>query len=109
MTRRQLLTSDEAVPATCQHTRPCSDCPWSRDALPEWLGGNTAKEWLQFAHGEVRIPCHVLAGAECAGAAIYRANVGKLPRDRALMRPRADTAAVFATPLEFLAHHKSKL
>lgn len=104
MTRRQLITSDEAVPATCQHTKACSDCPWSRDSLPGWLGGNTAQEWIGFAHTETLIPCHVLDGAECAGAAIYRRNAGKLVRP-GLLRLPADKDAVFATPMEFLAHH----
>jgi hypothetical protein len=105
MTRRQLLTDDDAVPATCQHERPCSDCPWARASLAGWLGGNTVEEWLGFARGEGAIPCHVLDGAECAGAAIFRANISKLPRNRAVLRLPADPQAVFANPMEFLAHH----
>jgi len=104
VTRRRLITEDEAVQATAQHTKACSDCPWSRDSLNGWLGGNTAQEWISFAHGEVYIPCHVLEGAECAGAAIYRANVGKRTRiETMILQP--DTKTVFSNPQEFLDHH----
>lgn len=107
MSKRKLIASDEAVEATCQHTSPCSDCPWARDALPGWLGANTPEEWLQFAHRDVVIPCHVLNGAQCAGAAIYRANVLKIPVEPNLQLPK-DKGKVFATPNEFLQHHTGK-
>ena len=103
--RRQLVTSDEAVPVTHQHRQPCSDCPWARVALRGWLGDATADTWLRDAHGEARIECHTLLGAQCAGAAIYRANVCKRPRDPETLLLPADKATVFATPAEFTAHH----
>ena len=73
--KRRLISSDEATPAGKQPIRPCSDCPWARASLPGWLGGLSTREWLELAHGEVRIECHVHPDAECAGAAVYRANV----------------------------------
>lgn len=103
---RQLISSDEAVPATHQHDVACSDCPWARTALPGWLGALSADEWLQEAHGEADIECHVLTGVQCAGAAIYRANMGKLPRDPSLLRLSPDRQKVFACPSEFKAHHE---
>jgi hypothetical protein len=104
--RRQLVCSSEARPARGQHVRPCGDCPFSREAIPGWLGALTAPEWIAVAHGEAHIECHTRTGAACAGAAIYRANVCKRVRDpKALILP-PDAAAVFATPLEFLAHHE---
>lgn len=105
MKRRQLLTEDDARPATRQHRAPCSDCPWARTALPGWLGPNTAAEWLQCAHGEAQIPCHTRTGAQCAGSAIYRANVVKLPRDPQTLRLPADETRVFGSPAEFTRHH----
>jgi hypothetical protein len=103
--RKQLISSDEAVPAKSQHKRPCSDCPWSRGALPGWLGGFTVDEWLAAAHGEEHIDCHTLKGAQCAGAAIYRANVCKSPRDPAALVCEPDAAKVFTTPAAFRDHH----
>lgn len=90
---------------TKQHSKPCSDCPWARKALEGWLGGTSIDEWLAEAHGEARIDCHVLLGPQCAGAAIYRANVLKRPRNPDILRLPADTALVFAGPHEFRAHH----
>lgn len=105
MTRRQLISSDEAAEAKGQHEKPCSDCPWARAALHGWLGGLSVDEWLAAAHGEANIECHALQGAQCAGAAIYRANMCKLPRDPDILRLPANRASVFATPMEFREHH----
>lgn len=104
--KRQCVTSDEAVPSNgVQHKKPCSDCPWSRASLPGWLGPMTADEWLREAHGESRIECHTIEGAQCAGAAIYRTNVAKLPHNRALLLLPADREGCFKTPMEFRGHH----
>lgn len=103
--RRQLVTHDQAKTTTKQHTKPCSDCPFSRKALRGWLASDTPAEWMRMAHGETRHECHTLLPQQCAGAAIYRANVVKRPRDRTLLQLPADRAKVFASPAEFLAHH----
>lgn len=103
--KRKLITSDEALPAPGQHDRPCSDCPWSRDALPGWLGHLSAEQWLAEASSDRQIDCHVWDGAQCAGAAIYRANMAKLPRDPDVLRLPRDPEAVFNHPDEFTQHH----
>lgn len=107
--KRQLIASDEATERPCQHEKPCSDCPWSREALNGWLGGRPSEDWLRDAHGDGQVPCHVIANQQCAGLAIYRANVGKLPRDPDSLRLPSDREAVFANPGEFSAHHKRKV
>ena len=106
MNRRRLISSDDAVQAKCQHTTPCSDCPWARASLPGWLGTMTPDEWIAHAHGEGTAECHALLGAECAGLAIYRANVCKSPRDPDAFRLPADRDAVFASPVQFKLHHE---
>lgn len=103
--RGKLITAEEARPAKGQHRSPCSDCPWRRDALNGWLGSIPKEEWIQDAHGEVKIECHTLIGAQCAGVSIYRANVCKSPRDPDILVLPADRERVFATPKEFLEHH----
>jgi hypothetical protein len=104
---RKLLSSDQARPANGhQHTRPCSDCPLRKDSLSGWLGDGKPAEWIEMLHGETRIECHTLAGAQCAGAAIYRTNVAKLPRDRSLLRLVGDRVGVFTSPQQFLEHHE---
>lgn len=106
---RQLISSEDAVDAKCQHETPCSDCPWARTALKGWLGGATPEAWVREAHGEHPVPCHTINGAQCAGIAIYRRNVCKTPRDPEALRLPADREKVFATPMEFTAHHSAPL
>jgi hypothetical protein len=105
MKREKGLTCDDAVQADKQHTTPCSDCPWAREALNGWLGGSTPEEWLACAHSDQVIPCHVIDNMQCAGAAIYRANVVKSPRDPDCLRLPKDRVKVFASPAEFKDHH----
>ena len=103
--RRYLITSDEAVETRGQTKRPCSDCPWARASLPAWLGTATKEEWIQIAHGEYKVECHTRKDNQCAGLAIYRANVAKSVRDPSVLVLPPDEKAVFSTPMEFLDHH----
>lgn len=108
---------------------PCNDCPWRRNAVPGWLGPYEAEDWRVLAHSDEPIACHMTipsyddyaedfteeewadvvwehpALRQCRGAAIYRANVGKSPRNRDVTVGPRDTANVFATPSEFLEYH----
>ena len=105
---KQCVTTDEAQLADKQHHKPCSDCPWRRGSLNGWLGDTTPEEWLVEARGDGLIECHTLLGAQCAGAAIFRTNICKSPRDRHALRLPADRTNVFATPAEFKTHHESE-
>lgn len=96
---------DDPLVTPRQHMKPCGDCPWRRAAIPSWLGSNTIEEWLFFAHGEARIDCHKILPHQCAGAATYRNNVCKSPRDPALLLLPADHVKVFSSPREFREHH----
>lgn len=102
---RKLVSSDEAPQSDIQHKRPCLDCPWRRDSLPGWLGGHPARAFIVHAHGDDPYPCHRIRGPECAGMAIYRANVGKISRDEGVLRLPKDRVRVFGSPQEFLIHH----
>lgn len=104
---RKLISSDEAVQSDVQHTRPCSDCPWSRKSLEGWLGGHSVEDWLQTAHGDAPELCHVIDNQQCAGISIYRANICKQPRHPQALRLPADRVVVFAWPTEFAAHHST--
>ena len=101
-----MTTEDEAVPTDVQPDKPCHDCPWRRKALQGWLGLGTPSEWIQTAHSDEKIACHALKGPQCAGLAIYRANVCKTPRDKSVLRLPADRENIFASSAEFLEHHK---
>lgn len=100
---------------------PCPSCAFRRDITPGALGGSTPETFIGQAHGPFQIPCHTHYGErsysevhaqceaipQCAGAAIYRANVGvaeALPEQ--LHQLPADKQLVFASPAEFIAHHQ---
>lgn len=104
--RKQCISTSEATPRKQQHTQPCTDCPFARTALRGWLGGCTPEEYLALAHGDEPILCHATGNQQCAGAAVYRANVGKHCRERTALKLAADREEVFATPMEFLEHHE---
>lgn len=103
--RHQLIASGETAPAKVQITQACSDCPMARRALPGWLGGATPDQYLKLAHSDALVPCHVYGNVQCAGMAIYRRNVCKRIAPPGLVLER-DPVKVFATPMEFLAHHR---
>lgn len=105
--RKQLIDSSQATPASTQPTKPCTDCPFARAALPGWLGGMGVDEWIAAAHSDSPMRCHVHPNVQCAGAAIYRGNVGKIPRDGSLLCLKSDRKLVFSNPKEFEAHHSS--
>lgn len=105
---KRFVSSDEAVPCNTQPTKPCSDCPFARSAIRGWLGTMSPEDWMKAAHGESLIDCHTLIGPQCAGAAIYRANMCKVPRDSSQLRLEPDRKLVFSTPNEFLEHHNGK-
>lgn len=100
--------------------KPCSDCPWRRNAVKGWLGPMTPEEWIQAAHSDVPIACHQTikeaneegvgnwehpALRQCRGAASFRSHICKLPRDPGIETGPADPN-VFSTNQEFLDYHK---
>mgnify|MGYP001581752471 CR=1 FL=1 len=95
---------------------PCNDCPWRRIALAGWLGPYTIADWLALVHSDEPIACHKSLKEEswngalqCSGAAIYRKNVGKLPRDSDVaVAGLADKKNVFATRMEFMKYHSKE-
>ena len=102
-----------STPVTKQHRTPCKECPWRKASAPGWLGGALGPdEWREVAHSDTVVPCHmapldVNGTAQCAGLAVYRANVCKSPRDPTILRlPRDNGAKVFETPTQFMDHHK---
>lgn len=107
--RKHFILTEESIETAKQPTAPCSDCPWSRKSVPGWTGPNTVEEWMGCIHGDERIDCHTRKQAngdqwQCAGAAIYRGNVCKRPRDPAVLVLPANEKLVFSWG-EFERHH----
>lgn len=97
------LIADTGRVSNRQHTTPCSDCPMRRDSVPAWLGGNTPELYQRLAHSDEIVHCHVISNQQCAGMAIYRANVCKRVDPPGLKLP-ADKVLVLGLG-EFLPHH----
>ena len=104
------------LPEAC--VNPCNDCPWRRKALPGWLGPFYAEQWVALAHSEEPIACHQTIEVEddwtqpglrqCAGAATYRSNVAKRPRNPQVALRPVDRDRVFSGPSEFTEHHNPR-
>jgi len=111
---KQVIIAAEARTRKTDLRAPCSDCPWARRALPGWLGGLTADQWIVLAHEDGTAECHTTkypSGEfhQCYGLAQYRRNVCKLPRDPRIRRVKeADLESVFGSAGEFLQHHKGR-
>ena len=102
---------------------PCKQCPFLRNSLPGYLGEDSPDEFIATTHADHPMPCHSTVdytdhdwkmlwdrlagpGKLCAGALIYFANICKISRWPDRPRRAADKVKVFATPTEFLKHHK---
>lgn len=92
---------------------PCSDCPWRINSLPGWLGPLDATEWIGLVLSDAPIACHqtiVKSGEwtpgvrQCAGAADFRANICKVPRDHNVAGGSPNDAVLMDVQA-FLEHH----
>lgn len=120
MPRRSLPRSAKYRPAC---TKPCSECPFRRNAAAGWLGAANPESFIIEISMERPLPCHKTIDYEqsnwlgqwerqrigfiCAGALIMTANMAKLPRDPAFPRMQSDRALVFATHREFIDYHRA--
>lgn len=97
--------------------KPCDQCPWRREAMPGFLGPHGAKEWAEMAHDDIPIMCHKTLRhgqhdfddpeiRQCRGAAIFRANIHKRPRNPTAETGPRDTKTVFSWDNEFIDHHE---
>lgn len=96
--------------------QPCQECPWVRTSRPGHLGPYTARKWCEIAHSEAPIMCHKTLRhgdheftdpdiRQCRGAAIFRANVFKTPRNPTAAMGPMDVKLVFRGNAEFIEHH----
>jgi hypothetical protein len=61
--------------------------------------------WIGRASGETLVDCHTRPSFQCAGLAIFRANICKLPRYSMILTLPPDPVNVFKTRQEFINHH----
>lgn len=95
--------------------KPCNECPWRRESWNGHLGPYAAPLWVALVLSDEPIACHKTVVEDddweegdvrqCMGAAIFRANIFKRPRNREVVVGEADRELVFASPAEFEEHH----
>lgn len=115
----EYVTPEDVLPKNTNRI-PCRECPFARWVKPGGTGGSDPRRFIGQALGHFWLPCHMAPGywdnkdkpnnheliPQCAGAAIYRTNVGVADRFPAtFLHAAADTEAVFASHAELLAHH----
>ena len=96
--------------------KACAECPWRKDSRPGHLGPHTAQEWVDIAHKDGPIACHMTIDydgqewsemRQCAGSAQFRANVWKSPRwSQVAVAEDRDESVIFGSNLEFIQHHE---
>ena len=104
---------------TKRMTKPCDACPYSPGVTPGALGGSDPAVYIGQGHGAFWLPCHKTCDfgdpewktnysgtQQCAGAAIYRANIKRdaLMPAQLLKLPASDQA--FESAAKLYAHHK---
>jgi hypothetical protein len=88
-----------------------------------WLGAAAPENFVIDISMERPLPCHKSIdydrpgwegrwergeeGRMCTGSLIFSANICKIPRDKHIPRRSPDKIEVFATPTEFIDHHRS--
>lgn len=108
---------NESRSKQCQRTTPCPECPFNRKVAPGTLGGSPVQTYVGQAVLPFWLPCHMSPGykgkvsdptttQQCAGAAIFRNNIGvaaKMPA--AILSLPPDRELSFSSLAEFVAHH----
>lgn len=103
----------------------CNDCPFRKKAMPGWLGASSPEGFMDCINRDEPLPCHQTIdyedpawktkwvaqqnGSMCAGALIMTANMAKLPADKNFPRLPVDRETVFASPLDFVRHHREAI
>lgn len=99
------------------HRKPCAECPFSRANDVERTGGSDVLVYVGQSMGPFLLACHMDQEydknarnpelLQCAGAAAFRANIGRdklMPPQ--LLRCASDTELVFANHAEMVAHYR---
>ena len=98
--------------------KACKACPYSKSVIPGATGGSPPDVYVGQGHGPFYLPCHktcdfsdpdwktdVDTPQQCAGAAIYRSNIGRGKLMPPMLHILPPDDSVFHSPEELLAHH----
>lgn len=100
--------------AKLKHTSPCKECPWRKNSLQGFLGGNSAEQYADHLQFNVIPECHLhstyeddetgelVEGVLCAGALATSANACILPR----YAEQAEAREVVGKREDCFQHHR---
>ncbi len=66
--------------------KPCNECPFKKDSLKGWLGGETPESTMEFMFHEADFACHntrhkkLEEMSRCRGFLLFTRKAGKLPK-----------------------------
>ena len=103
---------------TANVKEPCPACPFVKTVEPGALGGSSIAVYIGQSMGPFMLPCHkhcnfndpywklkIEDTPQCAGAAMFRANIGVADLMPAALHSLPKSDKVFGSAAEFFAHH----
>lgn len=66
--------------------KPCAECPFKKDSIKGWLGGETAKSTFEMVTHECDFACHMTRHkkqeemSRCRGFLMFSRKIGKMPK-----------------------------
>lgn len=99
-----------------QRQSPCSQCPFSSSVTPGYLGGSPVDTYIGQIVAGFWLPCHCAQSyrakesdvnevEQCAGAAIFRSNIGVAPQMPSGILTLPQSTKAFQSMAHFVAHH----
>ena len=99
-------------------TKPCNECPFRKDSLKGWLGGETAQSTFDMVKSETDFACHKTRSkkptemSRCRGFLLFTRKIAKIPKyntelHKAVMAIDYKTASesdILSLP-DFIKHH----
>lgn len=100
--------------------KPCTECPFTRNAMRGWFGPYSGQHYLNAALGETSVQCHMSSKdtpenhRHCTGIALFRDNICKVPRrenqseHQRICVKKYDAKQIHKSTSEFLEYHHLK-
>lgn len=100
--------------------KPCNECPFRKNSIKGWLGGETAQSTFDMVSHEVDFACHKTRHKEveemsrCRGFLLFTKKACKLPKYNEELKAiienlkKPDTSNILSIP-EFFQHHKKDI
>lgn len=101
--------------------KPCKECPFKKNSLPGWLGGETAQSTFDMVSHEVDFACHMTRDKDvekmsrCRGFLLFTIKSCKTPKYNVELKKIIDSMKKVTNDLtnilsipEFFKHHNKQ-